>query len=120
MRNVELSSTHSFPARRVRRALLGCTLAVALCACSSLKVERETLTSGSFRSRAWSFTLLSWDMPQTALGRARENAADTRLVNMRIEKVRVSPDWGWWNWLFDIISVRAATIEGTWGFQGEA
>lgn len=104
---------------RARRALAVLALSLALGACSSIEVERSTKTSGTFRSRAWSFTLLSWDMPQTALGRARENAADTRLVNMRVDKVRVSPDWGWWNWLFDIISVRVATIEGTWGFTGE-
>jgi hypothetical protein len=104
---------------RARRALAVLALCLALGACSSIEVERSTKTSGTFRSRAWSFTFLSWDMPQTALGRARENAADTRLVNMRVDKVRVSPDWGWWNWLFDIISVRVATIEGTWGFTGE-
>lgn len=102
-----------------RRALGALALCLALCACSSIHVERTTKTSGTFRSRAWAFTLLSWDMPQTALGRARENAADTRLVNMHVDRVRVTPDWGWWNWLFDIISVRVATIEGTWGFTGE-
>jgi hypothetical protein len=102
-----------------RRALAALALCLALAACSSIHVERTTKTSGTFRSRAWAFTLLSWDMPQTALGRARENAADTRLVNMHVGEVRVTPDWGWWNWLFDIVSVRVATIEGTWGFTGE-
>jgi len=102
-----------------RRAFAALALCLALAACSSIHVERTTKTSGSFRSRAWAFTLLSWDMPQTALGRARENAADTRLVNMHVDMVRVTPDWGWWNWLFDIVSVRVATIEGTWGFTGE-
>jgi hypothetical protein len=104
---------------RASPALASLVLCLCLTACSSIEVERTTRTSGNFRSRAWAFTLLTWDMPQTALGRARENAADTRLVNMRVDKVRVTPDWGWWNWLFDIISVRVATIEGTWGFTGE-
>jgi hypothetical protein len=102
-----------------RRAFAALALCLALGSCSSIHVERTTKTSGTFRSRAWAFTLLSWDMPQTALGRARENAADTRLVNMHVDEVRVTPDWGWWNWLFDIVSVRVATIEGTWGFTGE-
>lgn len=105
--------------RGVRRTSAALALCLALVACSSIQVERTTKTSGTFRSRAWAFTLLSWDMPQTALGRARENAADTRLVNMRVDRVRVTPDWGWWNWLFDIVSVRVATIEGSWGFSGE-
>lgn len=104
---------------RLPRAFAGLALCLALAACSSIRVERDTKTSGTFRSRGWAFTILSWDLPQTALGRARENAADTRLVNMQVTKVRVTPDWGWWNWIFDIISVRVATIEGTWGFTGE-
>lgn len=103
---------------RARRALTALSLCLVLAACNSIEVQRTTKTSGSFRSRAWAFTLLSWDIPQTALGRARENAADTRLVNMRVDRVRVTPDWGWWNWVFDIISLRVATIEGTWGFTG--
>jgi hypothetical protein len=104
---------------RPSRALGAIVLCVALAACNSIRVDRTTKTSGTFRSRAWAFTILSWDLPQTALGHARENAADTRLVNMQISRVRVTPDWGWWNWIFDIISVRVATIEGTWGFSGE-
>jgi len=31
----------------------------------------------------------------------------------------VTPDWGWWNWVLDIVSVRVGTIRGTWGFSGE-
>lgn len=106
-------------APKLTRVLSALALCVVLAACSSIRVERTTKTSGTFRSRAWAFTILSWDLPQTALGRARENAADTRLVNMQVSRVRVTPDWGWWNWVFDIISVRVATIEGTWGFTGE-
>jgi hypothetical protein len=106
-------------APKLSRVFAALALCAVLAACSSIDVERTTKTSGTFRSRAWAFTFLSWDLPQTALGRARENAADTRLVNMQVGRVRVTPDWGWWNWLFDIISVRVATIEGTWGFTGE-
>lgn len=92
---------------------------LALSACTSLSIERDTLTSGTFRSRAWSFTILSWDLPQAALDTARENASDTRLLNLQVEEVDVTPDWGWWNWVLDILSVRVATIRGTWGFSGE-
>jgi hypothetical protein len=108
---------------RLRRSLAACAcalfLALSLAGCTSLDIERDTLTSGTFRSRAWAFTILSWDLPKGALDTARENAADTRLVNMQIEEVKVTPDWGWWNWVLDILSVRVATISGTWGFSGE-
>lgn len=104
---------------RLRGALLAPLLAIVLCSCTSLEIERDSLTSGTFRSRAWAFTILSWDLPKAALDTARENASDTRLLNMRVRKVRLTPDWGWWNWVLDILSVRVATISGTWGFSGE-
>ena len=31
----------------------------------------------------------------------------------------MTPDWGWWDWVLDIISVRWARVRGTWGFTGE-
>jgi hypothetical protein len=40
------------------------------------------------------------------------------MAHMVVEEARVSPDWGWWNWVLDIVSVRKATIKGTWGFDG--
>ena len=92
--------------------------ALALSACTSLSIERDTLTSGTFESRAWGFTILSWDLPKAALDTARENASDTRLLNLQVEEVDITPDWGWWNWVLDILSVRVATIRGTWGFRG--
>jgi hypothetical protein len=106
--------------RESRCAARTCALALAalaLCACTSLSIERDTLTSGTFRSRAWSFTILSWDLPKAALDTARENASDTRLLNLQVKDVDVTPDWGWWNWVLDILSVRVATIRGTWGFS---
>jgi hypothetical protein len=104
--------------RRTCRLAAGAALALAsLGACTSLSIERDTLTSGTFRSRAWSFTILSWDLPKAALDTARENASDTRLLNLQVEDVDVTPDWGWWNWVLDILSVRVATIRGTWGFS---
>ncbi len=38
---------------------------------------------------------------------------------MQVTEVTLKPDWGWWNWVLDIVSVRSARIEGTWGFEGE-
>jgi hypothetical protein len=107
------------PARSFAATACALLVALSLASCTSLDIERDTLTSGTFRSRAWAFTILSWDLPKGALDSARENAADTRLVNMQVRKVKVTPDWGWWNWVLDILSVRVATIGGTWGFSGE-
>lgn len=94
--------------------LMVCTLA----SCSSLEFTRETRTSGRFRATGLSFTILSIDLPKAALDIARENVSDSRATNLQVEKVKVRPDIGWFNWLLDIISVRRAVIEGTWGFDG--
>ena len=63
-------------------------------------------------------TILSVDLPKAALDIARENVSDSRATNLQVDKVKVRPDIGWFNWLFDIIGVRRAVIEGTWGFDG--
>lgn len=86
--------------------------------CASVEFQRSTETSGTFESHATSFTLFSIDMPKEALQIARENAADAGLANMHVTEVAVTPEWGWWNWVLDIVSVRKATVRGTWGFDG--
>ena len=101
-----------------RLTLAAGLLACGLGSCSSLEFTRETQTSGRFRSTGLSFTIISFDLPKAALDMARENASDSRATNLQITKVKVQPDIGWFNWLFDIISVRRAVIEGTWGFDG--
>jgi hypothetical protein len=115
------------PARRARalasrpRALrIGAALAIALClcACSSLSIERKTQTSGTFRSTGIAVTILSWDIPKSALDIARENASDARLTNTQVEHATVTPYLGGLDWLLDIIGVRFARISGTWGFPG--
>ncbi len=101
------------------RALAAAALACALQACTSLDIERDTQTSGTFRSRGWALTFLSWDLPQAALDTARENVADARLVKTEVTEIRVTPYLGWFDWLLDILGVRVATIKGTWGFPGD-
>lgn len=99
-----------------------CVLAlslVALASCSSLSFQRKTETSGTFSSSGWALTLLSVDIPKGALQIARENASDSNLANLQVEKVLVVPDLGGFNWILDIFSIRYARIEGTWGFSGK-
>ena len=97
--------------------LLGATLLVALSSCASLKVDRDTETSGTFRSTARVFTFLGWDIPRRATQVAHENASDASLPNMRPTKVRAT-DWGWFHWILEILSTSSASVEGTWGYQG--
>lgn len=99
-------------------ALAGALLACALASCSSLQFTRDTQTSGEFRATGLAFTILSIDLPKAALDIARENAADSRTTNLQITHAKVTPNLGWFDWLFDIIGVRRAVIEGTWGFDG--
>lgn len=91
----------------------------ALASCSSLSFQRKTETSGTFSSSGWALTFLSVDIPKGALQIARENASDSNLANLQVEKVLVVPDLGGFNWILDIFSIRYARIEGTWGFAGK-
>lgn len=84
-----------------------------------MEFTRDTQTSGHFEARARSFTILSWDLPMAAIDIARENVSDARRPNIRIEESSVRPNWGQYNWILDILSVRKAVIRGTWGFEGE-
>lgn len=99
--------------------LAAAALLLSLGACTSLDIRRETQTSGTFRSRGWAVTILSIDLPQPALSTARENVSDARLVNVQVERAKVTPSLGWFDWLLDILGFRIATISGTWGFSGD-
>lgn len=101
------------------RVVFAAALALSLAGCASIELTRETQSSGRFVSKGFAFTIASIDIPRPALLIARDNAADARLTNMRVTQSSVTPDLGWWDWLFDIIGLRWATIEGTWGFSGE-
>lgn len=96
--------------------------ALALCTwgltgCANLAFTRDTPTSGQFRSTGFAFTILSWDLPKGARLIAQENASDANLPNTVVERDTVFPYLGPVDWLFDIIGVRYAVIEGTWGFE---
>lgn len=94
-------------------------LAASLSGCASVEFHRTTETSGTFESQGTAFTIFSIDLPKSALQIARENASDAGLANMSVDSTTVTPDWGWWNWVLDIVSVRKATVRGTWGFEGD-
>ena len=109
----------NFVPMRLLRTTPIALLLVAFSACASVEFQRTTETSGTFVATGRSFTIFSVDIPKEALQIARENASDAGLANMQVTNVTLKPDWGWWNWALDIISVRKARIEGTWGFEGE-
>jgi hypothetical protein len=113
------STAPLLPLRALAAGSLLAALALLLPACASVKFERTTETSGTFESRGMAFTLLSIDIPKSALNIARENAADANLPNMEVHEARVRPHLGGLDWLLDIIGVRRAHIRGTWGFDGE-
>ncbi|MFT7679294.1 MAG: hypothetical protein ACI8QC_003295 [Planctomycetota bacterium] len=93
-------------------------LLVSVSACASVDFERTTETSGTYRSTAWSMTVFTIDMPAGALKIARENASDAGLAATVETYADVTPDWGWWNWVLDMLSIRRAEVSGTWGFDG--
>lgn len=103
---------------RIRRLVLPAA-ACCLASCASMKFERDTESSGTFRSSSISFTVLSYDFPSPAIDVARGNASDAGQPNTVIERELIFPHFGWFDWLLDIISVRYARCQGTWGFPPE-
>jgi len=104
---------------RLLSARGGALAALCLCSCASVEFSRDTETSGTFVSTGWALTILSHDMPQSALNIARENASDARQPNMVVEEATVTPYLGRFDVLLDIICVRHARVSGTWGFRPE-
>ena len=94
-------------------------LGLATTSCASIEVSRTTQTSGHFVSKATSFMLIWYDVPRDALDIARDNAADARLINARVTEAYETPHFGWFDWIYQIIGVRWATVRGTWGFEGD-
>jgi len=78
---------------------------------------RDTQSSGSFVATGTGFTLFSVDVPRSGLDQARENASDAGLHNLVVTEVSVWPYLGAFDFLLDIISIRTATIRGTWGYS---
>lgn len=83
-----------------------------------LDIDRETQTSGDFRSTGWSIEILGWEIPRDAMLSARDNIADARLDHVVVEETSYRPHFGYLDWILHIFSVRFASIEGTWGFDG--
>jgi len=106
------------PARAARLALVGCALLTLSCA--SVEFRRESQTSGTFTSTGTAITLLSWDIPKSAVLIARENASDARLPNLEVTSERIFPYLGWFDWLLDIVGIRYARVSGRWGFPPDA
>ncbi len=110
------------PSRRTNRSgslrasLLACTLLLTVSSCAQLSIRRDTETSGTFTSTGRSITFLSWEMPRPAIQIAHENAADAGLPNIQATSVRAT-DWGWLDWLLEIVSTRSARVTGTWGYR---
>jgi hypothetical protein len=117
-----LQSRSNSAARRrlhVAASLAAVFLPLALSGCASVSFERETATSGTFKSSGWSITILQMDFPKGALSVARENASDANMANMVVENVTQIPSWPPLDWLFDIFSIRYASVSGSWGFTGQ-
>jgi hypothetical protein len=97
----------------------GRSLALAsllLCsACATLKFEPTDARGGTFRSTALSFSFLGHDLPQSALLLARANASDSQLPNLVVTHEHVFPYFWKLDFLLDILSVRWATVSGTYG-----
>jgi len=83
--------------------------------CASLKFERTNPQGGTFRSSAWALTFLGQDYPNDALLIARGNAADAERPNMIVKRELMVPKLPRFDWIFDLLMIRYARIEGTWG-----
>jgi hypothetical protein len=107
----------SRPTRFLRAGLLASLLIASLSACSSIEFKRDTESSGTFVATGTSFTLFGVDFPRSALNQARENASDAGLHHMLVTEADVWPYFGPVDFLLEILSIRYAVIEGTWGYS---
>jgi hypothetical protein len=78
---------------------------------------RDTESSGTFMARGTGLTLFGVDVPRSGLNQARENASDAGMHNLVVTQVTIWPFWGPLDFLLDILSIRTATIHGTWGYD---
>ena len=107
----------SRPTRSLRHGLFAGLFILSLSACSSIEFKRDTESSGSFTATGTSFTLFGVDFPRSALNQARENASDAGLHHMQVTEANVWPFLGPLDFLLEIISIRYAVVEGTWGYS---
>ena len=87
-------------------------------ACASLDCEPSGAGTGTFRSTALTFTFLGSDFPQSAILLARANASDSQLPNLVVTEERVFPYFWRLDFLLDIVSLRWASVSGTYGPGG--
>jgi hypothetical protein len=99
--------------------ILFLSLIFACASCASVEFSRTTESSGTFEAKGTSFTIFGVDIPRSALNQARENASDAGLHNMEVTETTIFPYLGWMDFIFEIISVRRATIRGTWGYADQ-
>ena len=104
-----------------RRSPIATAFALVAClwlapSCASVQFDRDTPTSGTFESSAWSFTIISFDFPGPAVQIAQRNVSSSGQPNLVIEKSLVIPHLGPLDFLLDILCIRYAKISGTWGY----
>ena len=96
-----------------RLALLA--LLAACASCASLRIEPTGASQGTFHSSAWAFTFFGNDYPQEARRLAGANASDSQLPNLIVEEELVFPYFWKLDFLLDLISIRYASVSGTYG-----
>lgn len=99
----------------MRAPALVLLLALACGSCASLQFEPHDDGTGTFRSTAVAFTFLGRDFPQSAALLARANASDSQLPNLVVTEETVFPYFWRLDFLLDVISIRWATVSGTYG-----
>ena len=105
----------SFPAMLARAAFLLTALVLASSSCASMDFKATDASSGTFRSSAVAFTFLGKDFPQSAILLARANASDSQLPNLVVTEERIFPYFWRLDFLLDVISIRWASVRGTYG-----
>ena len=93
----------------------GVLLGFLASSCASLSFEPIDATRGEFTSTALAFTFLGSDYPQSAILLARANASDSGLPAMEVERERIFPYFWKMDFLLDILSLRYASVSGTYG-----
>lgn len=112
-----LATLHGAGYRAAMRARLGLgvLLAFLVSSCASLSFEPVDSGRGTFTSRALAFTFLGHDYPQSAILLARANASDSGLPALEVEQEHIFPYFWKLDFLLDVISVRYASISGSYG-----
>jgi len=103
------------PAMHAARRFLTLACLLLCSACANLDFKATDARGGTFTSTAMALTFLGNDYPQSALLLARANASDSQLPNLVVTKEHVFPYFWKLDFLLDILSVRWASVSGTYG-----